>query len=247
MAISANRLELLQIADAVAREKAIDRSIVITAMEDAIAKAARSRYGAETDVHADINAKTGDLRLSRHMLVVETVENPANQISLESARRHNPAAQLGDTIADQLPPLEYGRIAAQSAFVATGYARIALSGDYGIAWLLTRLVGTARARELLFTGDRVDAARAEAIGLVNRVVAPGAEREEALKIAKIIASKSAVTVKIGKEAFYRQLEMPLAEAYKYASEVMVENMLARDAAEGIGAFIEKREPKWQDK
>src|SRR5262245_50069308 len=115
MAVSANRLELLQIADAVAREKAIDRSIVITAMEDAIAKAARSRYGAETDVHADINAKTGDLRLSRHMLVVETVENPANQISLESARRHNPAAQLGDTIADALPPLEYGRIAAQSA------------------------------------------------------------------------------------------------------------------------------------
>src|ERR1043166_1556722 len=115
MAVSANRLELLQIADAVAREKAIDRSIVITAMEDAIAKAARSRYGAETDVHADINPKTGDLRLSRHMLVVEAVENPANQISLESARRHNPAAQLGDTIADALPPLEYGRIAAQSA------------------------------------------------------------------------------------------------------------------------------------
>jgi N utilization substance protein A len=115
MAVSANRLELLQIADAVAREKAIDRSIVITAMEDAIAKAARSRYGAETDVHADINPKTGDLRLSRHMLVVDTVENPSNQISLTSARRHNPAAQLGDTIADQLPPLEYGRIAAQSA------------------------------------------------------------------------------------------------------------------------------------
>src|ERR1700731_2889978 len=114
-AVSANRLELLQIADAVAREKAIDRSIVITAMEDAIAKAARSRYGAETDVHADINSKTGDLRLSRHMLVVETVENPANQIGLEDARRHNPAAQLGDTIADALPPLEYGRIAAQSA------------------------------------------------------------------------------------------------------------------------------------
>jgi len=115
MVVSANRLELLQIADAVAREKAIDRSIVITAMEDAIAKAARSRYGAETDVHADINAKTGELRLARHMLVVDNVENPANQISLEGARRHNPAAQIGDTIADALPPLEYGRIAAQSA------------------------------------------------------------------------------------------------------------------------------------
>src|SRR5262245_56950112 len=114
-AISANRLELLQIADAVAREKAIDRNIVITAMEDAIAKAARSRYGSETDVHAEINSKTGELRLSRHLLVVENVENPSNQTSLEDARRRNPAAQIGDTIADTLPPLEYGRIAAQSA------------------------------------------------------------------------------------------------------------------------------------
>src|SRR4029450_10894232 len=115
MAVSANRLELLQIADAVAREKAIDRGIVITAMEDAIAKAARSRYGAETDVHAEINSKTGGLRLSRHLLVVDLVETPASQISLEDARRRNPAAQVGDTIADTLPPLEYGRIAAQSA------------------------------------------------------------------------------------------------------------------------------------
>ncbi|MCW5682653.1 MAG: transcription termination/antitermination protein NusA [Xanthobacteraceae bacterium] len=113
--VSANRLELLQIADAVAREKSIDRTIVITAMEDAIAKAARSRYGAETDVHAEINAKTGELRLSRHMLVVEKVENSATEMTLEDARRHNPAAQVGDTIADTLPPLEYGRIAAQSA------------------------------------------------------------------------------------------------------------------------------------
>src|SRR6476659_8690959 len=115
MAVSANRLELLQIADAVAREKSIDRTIVITAMEDAIAKAARSRYGAETDVHASIDSKTGELRLSRHMLVVETVENSSNQISLNDAKKRNPAAQVGDTIADTLPPLEYGRIAAQSA------------------------------------------------------------------------------------------------------------------------------------
>jgi N utilization substance protein A len=114
-AVSANRLELLQIADAVAREKAIDRGIVIAAMEDAIAKAARSRYGAETEVRAEINAKSGELRLSRHMLVVDQVENPSNQIELTEARKHNPAAQIGDTIADTLPPLEYGRIAAQSA------------------------------------------------------------------------------------------------------------------------------------
>jgi N utilization substance protein A len=113
--VSANKLELLQIAEAVAREKSIDRSIVIHAMEDAIAKAARSRYGSETDVHAEIDPKKGELRLSRHMLVVDQVENPANQISLEAARHYNPAAQIGDTIADTLPPLEYGRIAAQSA------------------------------------------------------------------------------------------------------------------------------------
>src|SRR6266550_4012653 len=106
MAVSANRLELLQIADAVAREKSIDRTIVITAMEDAIAKAARSRYGAETDVHAGIDSKTGELRLSRHMLVVETVENSSNQISLNDAKKRNPAAQVGDTIADAMLPRE---------------------------------------------------------------------------------------------------------------------------------------------
>src|SRR6202167_2963412 len=113
--VSANKLGLLQIAEAVAREKAIDRRIVLGAMEDAIAKAARSRYGSETEVRAEIDPKSGELHLSRHMLVVETVENPAMQISLEDARRRHPAAQIGDTIADPLPPLEYGRIAAQSA------------------------------------------------------------------------------------------------------------------------------------
>src|SRR5919108_643064 len=115
MAVSANRLELLQIADAVAREKAIDRSIVITAMEDAIQKAARSRYGSETEVRAEINPKTGEMRLSRLLLVVDQVENEATQISIEDAKRRNPAAQVDDYIAEALPPLEYGRIAAQSA------------------------------------------------------------------------------------------------------------------------------------
>jgi transcription termination/antitermination protein NusA len=115
MAVSANRLELLQIADAVAREKAIDRGIVIAAMEDAIQKAARSRYGSETEVRAEINPKTGEMRLSRLLLVVEQVENDSTQISLTDAKRRNPAAQVGDFIAEALPPLEYGRIAAQSA------------------------------------------------------------------------------------------------------------------------------------
>jgi len=115
MAVSANRLELLQIADAVAREKAIDRGIVIAAMEDAIQKAARSRYGSETEVRAEINPKTGEMRLSRLLLVSDQVENDAIQISVDDARRRNPAARVGDYIAEPLPPLEYGRIAAQSA------------------------------------------------------------------------------------------------------------------------------------
>src|SRR4051812_44661054 len=115
MAVSANRLELLQIADAVAREKAIDRGIVIAAMEDAIQKAARSRYGSETEVRAEINAKTGEMRLSRLMLVVDQVENDSTQIALEDANPRNRAARVGNYTAEGLPPLEYGRIAAQSA------------------------------------------------------------------------------------------------------------------------------------
>ncbi|MGL5114335.1 MAG: transcription termination factor NusA [Beijerinckiaceae bacterium] len=115
MAVSANRLELLQIADAVAREKQIEREIVIDAMEDAIAKAAKSRYGAETDVHANINPKTGELRLSRHMHVVELVENDSREISLADAQKRNPTAKVGDAISEPLPPFDFGRISAQSA------------------------------------------------------------------------------------------------------------------------------------
>src|SRR3979490_2058076 len=115
MAVSANRLELLQIADAVAREKSMDPAIGIAAMEDAIQKAARSRYGSETEVRAEINPKTGEMRLSRLLLVVEQGENESTQSALAAARRRNPAAQVGDFIAEALPPLEYGRIAAQSA------------------------------------------------------------------------------------------------------------------------------------
>ncbi|WP_334175776.1 transcription termination factor NusA [Pseudoxanthobacter sp.] len=115
MAVSANRLELLQIADAVAREKVIDRSIVLAAMEDAIQKAARSRYGSETEVRAEINPRTGEIRLQRLLQVVEHVENPATDIELIDAKNRNPAAQLGDFIAEPLPPMDFGRIAAQSA------------------------------------------------------------------------------------------------------------------------------------
>ena len=115
MAVSANRLELLQIADAVAREKSIDKSIVIDAMADAIQKAARSRYGQETNIRADINPQTGEMKLQRLMEVAEVVEDPARQLSIKDARTRNPDAQPGDFLAEQLPPMDFGRIAAQSA------------------------------------------------------------------------------------------------------------------------------------
>ena len=114
-AISANRLELLQIADLVAREKVIDKEIVLEAMEDAIQKAARSRYGAENEIRAQIDRNTGDIRLFRVLEVVEEVEEPAVQISLEDAQKDKPDAVIGDYLASSLPPMDFGRIAAQTA------------------------------------------------------------------------------------------------------------------------------------
>jgi enoyl-CoA hydratase/carnithine racemase len=112
---------------------------------------------------------------------------------------------------------------------------------------LSRNVPRKQAMEMLLTGEPIGAETARQFGLVNRVVAAGSERDAAIALAKKVALKSAYTVKLGKAAFYRQAEMNLADAYRYAAEVMTENMMARDAEEGIGAFIEKREPKWQNK
>ena len=113
--VSANKLELLQIADAVAREKSIDRMLVIAAMEDAIQKAAKSRYGSENEIRAEIDPKTGEIRLARLLEVVETVTQDAIEISLKDARKRNPEANVGDFIAEPLPPLDFGRVAAQNA------------------------------------------------------------------------------------------------------------------------------------
>jgi enoyl-CoA hydratase/carnithine racemase len=112
---------------------------------------------------------------------------------------------------------------------------------------LSRNVPRKAAMEMLLTGEMISAENAARIGLINHVVVAGSERDAALNLARKITAKSALTVKIGKEAFYRQIEMPLADAYRYTSEVMVENMLARDAEEGISAFIEKRDPNWEDR
>ena len=111
---------------------------------------------------------------------------------------------------------------------------------------LSRNIPSKHAMEMLLTGDAISAEDAARIGLVNHVVAPGTERDAALALAHRIAAKSRHVVKIGKEAFYRQIDMDLARAYDYAAEVMVTNMMARDAAEGIAAFIEKRTARWED-
>ena len=111
---------------------------------------------------------------------------------------------------------------------------------------LSRNVARKHAMEMLLTGDTIDANEACRIGLINRVVEAGMAREEALQLARRIAAKSKAVVKLGKEAFYRQIEMSIADAYDYASEVMVQNMMLGDAAEGMSAFVDKRTAKWKD-
>ena len=111
---------------------------------------------------------------------------------------------------------------------------------------LSRNVSRKHAMEMLLTGEMVAAEDARTLGLINRVVEPAALETETMALAQLIASKPTQTVKIGKEAFYRQLEMPLNEAYDYASRVMTENMLNAEAEEGIGAFVEKRDPQWPE-
>ncbi len=136
-------------------------------------------------------------------------------------------------------------IAAETAQFSTPGVHIGLFCSTPMV-ALSRNVANKHAMEMLLTGDMVPAVRACDIGLVNRCVTSEALHEVVMQLARKIASKSRMTLATGKRAFYAQAEMPLAEAYAYASAVMVENMLAHDAEEGIGAFIEKRTPQWQD-
>jgi enoyl-CoA hydratase/carnithine racemase len=141
-------------------------------------------------------------------------------------------------------------VASADLAVAAEGARFATPGvDIGLFCstpmvALSRAVGRKAAMEMLLTGDMVPARRARDIGLVNRVVPDDGLREATLALARQIAAKSPLTLAIGKEAFYRQAEMDLSGAYDYASEVMTRNMLARDAEEGIDAFLQKRQPHW---
>lgn len=137
-------------------------------------------------------------------------------------------------------------VAAQNATFATPGVDIGLFCSTPMV-ALSRNVPRKHAMEILLTGEPVSAEKALQIGLINRIAAPGEERTEALALARKIAAKSAHTLKVGKEAFYRQAELSLKQAYDYASEVMTENMMAHDAKEGICAFIEKRKPRWEDR
>jgi enoyl-CoA hydratase/carnithine racemase len=137
-------------------------------------------------------------------------------------------------------------VASQTARFATPGVNIGLFCSTPMV-AFSRNVHRKAAMEMLLTGDMVAAEEALRIGLVNRVVPAGSARDQALALARKIAAKSTKAVGLGKEAFYRQLEMGLGDAYSYTAEVMVENMMARDADEGLCAFIEKREPRWEDR
>jgi enoyl-CoA hydratase/carnithine racemase len=137
-------------------------------------------------------------------------------------------------------------VASSSATFATPGVDIGLFCSTPMVALL-RNVSRKHAMEMLLTGAAIGAEDAARIGLINHAVAAGSERDEAIALAKLVASKSSYVLKIGKQAFYQQAEMSLAAAYDYTSEVMTENMMARDANEGICAFIEKRDPTWEDR
>jgi len=157
------------------------------------------------------------------------------------AKVHGPASAAGC----QLVATCDLAIAAESARFATPGVNIGLFCSTPMV-ALSRNVARKHAMEMLLTGEMIDATDAARIGLINRAVPDSDLDSEVTALAARIAGKSRVTVALGKEAFYRQAEMDLAAAYDYTARVMTENMLKRDAEEGIDAFIEKREPTWKD-
>jgi enoyl-CoA hydratase/carnithine racemase len=134
------------------------------------------------------------------------------------------------------------RIAAESAFVSTGYMRVGLSGDYGIAWLLTRLVGTGRARELMFLSEKVDAKRCEAIGLVNRVVPDDKLQDEAFAMAKTMAEGPAIALRSMKNNLDEAMAFDFNTALDHEADRLVRAAATADHKEAVQAFIEKRKP-----
>ncbi|WP_291181634.1 enoyl-CoA hydratase [Hyphomicrobium sp.] len=243
--------------DAPATRNSLSRQ-VIAALDEAVARLSR-----EPDVAAVVLTATGrvfsaghDLKeLTRHRadadggraFYADTMQACARlmQAIVNSPKPVIAAVQGVATAAGcQLVATCDLAVAASTATFATPGVNIGLFCSTPMV-ALSRNVSRKRAMEMLLLGEMLSAEEAERYGLVNRVVAPERVLDEALAMARIIAAKSPATVAIGKEAFYRQIEQPLAEAYAYAASVMVENMMARDAAEGIGAFLEKRPPVWK--
>ena len=183
--------------------------------------------------------KVADLQERQHLLVG----------ALASVRKPTIAALPGPAVGAGLALAMACdlRIAAASAFVSTGYLRVALSGDYGIAWLLTRLVGTARARELMFTADRVDAARCEAIGLVNRVVPDDQLQDAAFALARSLADGPTLALRYMKDNLDEALSFDFATARDQEAERLIRLTMTSDHREAVQAFIDKRTPVFKGK
>ena len=175
-------------------------------------------------------------RCTRLMLTVRALPQPV------IARVHGIATAAGCQLVASCDLA----VAAETALFSTPGVNIGLFCSTPMV-ALSRNVSNKHAMEMLLTGDMVSAASAEEIGLVNRVVPAEELRDATMDLAAKIAGKSSLTLAIGKRAFYEQREMTLPQAYEFTSKVMVQNMLAHDAKEGIGAFIEKRAPHWRDK
>ena len=227
---------------------------LMTALQDALGRAAGDAGCRVVVIAADGPAFCAghdlrELRADPSRAAYERVFAQCSELMLQIVRLPKPVIAEVDGIATaagcQLVATCDLAIAADDARFATPGVNIGLFCSTPMV-ALSRAVGRKAAMEMLLTGDLIDAASAKALGLVNRVV-PRAELAAAtMGLARQIAGKSARTVAIGKEAFYRQAELGLADAYRYAAEVMTTNMLARDAAEGIDAFLEKRRPVWRD-
>ena len=220
---------------------------------------ALERAGSDRQVRVVVIAAAGpafcaghdlrELRSEPHRAVYERVFAQCSELMLQIVRLPKPVIAEVHGIATaagcQLVATCDLAVATEEARFATPGVNIGLFCSTPMV-ALTRAVGRKAAMEMLLTGELVDAPTAQALGLINRVV-PRAELATATTaLARQIAGKSALTVAIGKEAFYRQAELDLGEAYRYAAEIMTRNLLARDAAEGIDAFLEKRPPTWQD-
>ena len=266
-AASDEAILLHQVRDGIARltlNHARARNPLSEAMLDALAAALKTT-GGDRSVRAVVLAANGPVFCAGHDLKELTAHrNDPDRGRAYFERIFRQSADMMQAIVDLPQPViaaVHGHATAAGCqlaascdlVVASETAKFSLPGvDIGLycsspAVPVVRKIGTAQALEMLFTGEPVSATRAREIGLVNRVVPAGKEIDEALALAQTVASKSAYVQRIGKAAFYRQLDMNLSEAYHHTSEVMVENALAYDAKEGIDAFIEKRAPKWKDR